>query len=388
MANAVFFSLLSDCMLALVLFALFSYVAHVSRTLYGIATWGLAHLAYTLGADSIDVLASALREAGHPVAALLAVNLGAVLACAGMAGLAWALVQFVQQRRLRRRELAWMPLSMVPPVIAWLAAGTTDAQGMALSLVEVVALATMIWQLRRLRAAPDKVPARLMMVSCALLIGIYSSGMSGWLEGRGHYDIDDLWVSSDLALWSMLNFCMLMLSSFHAAEALRHGALVDPLTGALNRRGLSHSLEERRAPGGAAAPDSLSVLALDLDRFKEINDRHGHRIGDQVLQAFSDTVRACIRQHDLFARTGGEEFVIVTTGMRCEEAVRLGERIRQSTDALRLPTHGGLRVGVSIGVACATRRIAVVDLMDLADQALYEAKRGGRNRVVHLHDAS
>ena len=87
MDNSVFFSLISDCLLALVLFALFSYVAHVSRTLYGIATWGLAHLAYTLGADSIDVLASALHQAGHPFVAMLAINLGAMLACAGMAGL-------------------------------------------------------------------------------------------------------------------------------------------------------------------------------------------------------------------------------------------------------------------------------------------------------------
>ncbi|TBV75498.1 GGDEF domain-containing protein [Pseudoxanthomonas winnipegensis] len=387
MDNSVFFSLISDCLLALVLFALFSYVAHVSRTLYGIATWGLAHLAYTLGADSIDVLASALHQAGHPLVAMLAINLGAMLACAGMAGLAWALVQFIQQRRLHRWELAWMPLSLVPPAIAWLAAGTTDAQGLALSLVEVVALLTMIWQLRRLRGSLDKVPARLMMVTCALLICIYSSGMSAWFEGQGHYNIDDIWVSADLALWFMLNFCMLMLSSFHAAEALRRGALVDPLTGALNRRGLSDSLDERRTPGAAAAPYGLSVLALDLDRFKQINDSHGHRVGDQVLQAFSDTVRACIRQHDLFARTGGEEFVVITAGMSCEEVIRLGERIRQSTGALRLLPHLGLRVSVSVGVACATRSIAVEDLMDLADQALYEAKRGGRNCVVHLHEA-
>ncbi len=385
MANSVFFSLISDCMLSVVLFFLFLYVGRISRALHGISTWGAAHLVYTLGAASMDAATEALRDRGHPTAAMLTTNLCSIAACAGMIGLAWAVVQFVQQRRLRTRELVWMPLALLLPVLAWCIAGTQDSQGVALSAVEVFALAVMIWQLRTLRSTPDRVPARLMMSACALLIGIYSSVVPGWFKGV--FGIDDAWVSTDLALWFMLNFCMLTLTSFHAAEALRRSALIDPLTGALNRRGLSHGLDERRAPGAAAIPNGLAVLALDLDRFKAINDLHGHRTGDRVLQAFSDTVRRCIRQDDLFARTGGEEFVVVSAGLDCSEAAQLAERIRAATEQMQLPQHQGLRVGVSVGVACTARRMPVGELMDLADEALYAAKHGGRNRV-ELHQAA
>lgn len=384
MTNSVFFSLISDCTLSVVLFFLFLYVARISRTLYGIGTWGAAHLAYTLGAATIDVATDALRARGHLGAAMLATNLGGMIACAGMTGLAWAVVQFVQQRPLRRRELAWMPLALLLPAIAWCIRGTQHAQGVALSAVEVLSLLVMIWQLRTLNTTPDRVPARLMMAACILLVGIYSSVVPGWFKGL--FGLDDMWVSADLALWFMLNFCMLTLTSFHAAEALRRSALIDPLTGALNRRGLSHGLDQRRAPGAAAIPEGLAVLALDLDRFKAINDQHGHRTGDRVLQAFSDTVRRCIRQDDLFARTGGEEFVVVSAGLDRDEAAQLAERIRLATEQMQLPQHPGLHVGVSVGAACTVRRVAVSDLMDLADQALYAAKHGGRNRV-ELHEA-
>lgn len=385
MANSVFFSLISDCALSVALFFLFLYVGRISRALHGISTWGAAHLVYTLGAASMDVATEALRDRGHPGAAMLATNLCGIAACAGMTGLAWAVVQFVQQRQLRRRERLWMPLALLLPVAAWCAGGTQAAQGVALSVVEVLALAVMIWQLRTLRRTPDRMPARLMMGACLLLIGIYSSVVPGWFKGT--FGIDDMWVSTDLALWFMLNFCMLTLTSFHAAEALRRSALIDPLTGALNRRGLSRGLDERRAPGASVLPDDVAVLALDLDRFKEINDEHGHQAGDHVLQAFSDTVRRCIRQDDLFARTGGEEFIVVSAGLNCEAAAQLAERIRAATEQLQLPQHHGLRVGVSVGVACTARRMPVSDLMDLADQALYAAKHGGRNRVA-LHQAA
>lgn len=379
LTDSVFLSLISDCALAVALFFLFMYVGRVSRTLHGIGTWGAAHLLYTLGAATLDVATESLRARGHLTAAMLATNLGAIAACAGMTGLAWAVVEFVQQRRLRRRELVWLPLALLLPAVAWRVAGTRDAQSVALSVVEVFALAVMIWQLRTLRSTPDRVPARMMMVACALLIGIYGSVVPGWFRGR--FGFDRAWVSADLALWFMLNFCMLALTSFRAAEALRRSALIDPLTGALNRRGLSRGLDQRRALGAARLHPGLAVLALDLDSFKAINDAHGHQTGDRVLQAFSDTVRRCIRQDDLFARTGGEEFVVVSAGLDCEQAGQLAERIRAATEQLQLPQHLELQVGVSVGVACAARPVPMSDLMDLADQALYAAKHGGRNRI-------
>src|SRR5690606_35776572 len=102
--------------------------------------------------------------------------------------------------------------------------------------------------------------------------------------------------------------CMLMLASFRAAEPLRRGALFDPLTGALNRRGLDNELQSHG--GGSPSEQGLAVIALDLDHFKAVNDDHGHEAGDLVLQRFSDVVRGCIRSEDLFARLGGEEFML------------------------------------------------------------------------------
>lgn len=377
MTQAILFSLLSDTALAVVLLFLFAYVSRVSRNLHGIRAWGAAHLVYTVGANCIDVLAEILRARGAPLGVTLSVNLGAALACAGMAGIAIALTMFVQQRSLHRWELAWLPVAMLPALAAWGLDGTEYGQGIALSAVEVVSLCIMIWQLRTLREAPDRVPARLMMAGCILLIGIYSTALPSWLQGR--FGLDVAWVDSDLALWFMLNFCMLTLSSFHAASVLRRSALLDPLTGALNRRGLQQGLVERRAQGKPHQVGGLAVLALDLDRFKAINDAHGHQVGDKVLQAFCDSVRHCIRHDDLFARTGGEEFVVVTAGLEQADALDLGERIRRATERLALPHD--VHVGVSVGVAFAARPIPVSRLMDLADQAMYAAKHGGRNRV-------
>lgn len=379
MSSSVLYSLLSDCMLSVVLFFLFLSVARLSPTVHGIGTWGLAHLLYTLGTTLIDAITSLLQQQGNRVGAMFATNLGGMLACVGMSGLAWAVLQFVRQRALRCDALLWMSLAALLSALAWLLGGTQAAQSVPLSVVEISALAVVAWQLRNLRSAADRVPARLMMAASLALIAIYGSAVPGWFDGR--FGIDDRLVSTDLALWFMLNFCMLILTSFHAAEALRRSALLDPLTGALNRRGLDQLLEERRTPDAARIPDGVAVLALDLDRFKLINDEHGHQTGDRVLQGFSDTVRRCIHQHDLFVRTGGEEFVVISAGLDCTEALQLAERIRLATERMQLPGHHGLQVGVSVGVACTAQCLPMPELMTLADQALYAAKRGGRNRV-------
>ncbi|MCR8526376.1 GGDEF domain-containing protein, partial [Escherichia coli] len=146
-----------------------------------------------------------------------------------------------------------------------------------------------------LDAPPDRVPARLMMLGCAALFVLYGADLSNALTGR--YGPNQAWVNADLSIWFMLNFCMLMLTSFRASESLRLSALFDPLTGALNRRGLQSELRARVEPKPVGT--GLAVLALDLDHFKSINDRHGHATGDLVLQRFSDTVRGCIRGDDL-----------------------------------------------------------------------------------------
>ena len=378
--------LLSDCALAAVLLALFFYVGRISRGVRGIATWGVAHFLYSLGAAMLDGTAQTLVRAGDPSLANGIAGVGGVLACAGLVGLAWSIIQFVQQRALLRWERALLPLCLGFSLIGMLMGGGVDAQGAAMSATEVIVLLVMLRHLFALRSAPDHVPARLMMVGCLVLLWLYGGDLLAALTGR--YGPNPMWVNLDLSIWFMLNFCMLMLASFRAAEPLRRGALFDPLTGALNRRGLDNELESHGVR--AASEHGLAVIVLDLDHFKAVNDAHGHETGDLVLQRFSDVVRGCIRSEDVFARLGGEEFMLVLRDTQADTAQALAERIRQQVMALEFaPAGRTIRVTVSLGISFTADRHAPYDvLIRLADEALYAAKHKGRNRIeVRWHPA-
>ncbi|MCR6663926.1 MAG: GGDEF domain-containing protein [Luteimonas sp.] len=273
--------LLSDCALALILLGLFWYVSRISRGLRGIALWGVAHLVYSLGASMLDGTAQEFARTGNAEATFWIAGIGGMLACAGLVGLGWSIVLFVQQRPLKGLELALMPLCVGLSLAGWVFWGTADAQGAAMSATEVVVLALMFMQLRQLDTPPDRLPAQLMMAGCVVLSLLY--GRDLWNALTGNYGPNEAWVNIDLSTWYLLNFCMLMLTSFRAAESLRQSAMFDPLTGALNRRGLNAELGNfRRKPAGAKG---LAVIALDLDHFKSINDRHGHQTGDLVPAA-------------------------------------------------------------------------------------------------------
>ncbi|MBD9369882.1 GGDEF domain-containing protein [Xanthomonas sp. XNM01] len=371
--------LLTDSALALLLLGLFWYVSRVSRGVRGILSWGIGHFLYTLGAAMLDGTAQELERAGSDAAVSIAAALGGLLACSGLALLAWSLLRFVQQRPLRRCELALLPLFALFSVIAWYGQDPIGAQGAAMSAAELGMLAVMLWQLRRLDLPPLRLPARLMMLGCAVLAVLYARDLLDAFSGS--YASNVSWVNVDLSTWYLLNFCMLMLTSFRAAESLRQSAMLDPLTGTLNRRGLFARLDPELEQLTRNA--QLAVIALDLDRFKRINDRHGHEVGDLVLQALSDTVRACLRESDVFARVGGEEFLVVVTGAEAMQAPTLAESIRRAVATMRLDTPTPpIRVTVSIGVCLAARPMALSMLLRGADEALYVAKRGGRDCVV------
>ncbi|MGN6222417.1 diguanylate cyclase [Pseudoxanthomonas sp.] len=376
--------LISDCALAAVLLGLFFYVSRVSRGVRGITAWGVAHFVYSLGAALLDGTAQVVSQSGSPELARVIAGLGGVLACAGLIGLAWSVIQFVHQRALLPVERALMPLALALPLGGWVLYGDSDAQGAAMSAVEVFALAVMIWQLRLLRTGPDHVPARLMMIACVALLYLYGRDLAHALTGR--YGPNPSWVNADLSIWFMLNFCMLMLASFRAAESLRQSALFDPLTGALNRRGLDSEL--RSSARFVTLEGGLAVVALDLDHFKAVNDHHGHQTGDRVLQRFSDVVRGCIRSDDLFVRLGGEEFMLVLRETSPEVAHLLAERIRTQVMSLEFASPA-FRITVSLGIAHTRHRHTVFnDMMRLADEALYAAKRNGRNCIeLRLHPA-
>jgi len=182
-----------------------------------------------------------------------------------------------------------------------------------------------------------------------------------------------------------ITFAFLLLSMTKERGELRHktAALVDPLTGLANRRAFLGSADEFMLRGGKGK-QPLAVMLADLDRFKAVNDRFGHAIGDRVLQVFADTVMRTLRAGDLSGRLGGEEFAFLMSATSAAEAVRVAERIRtRFAEAAR--SVGGEAVGstVSVGVATTNNPDArIEELMAAADQALYRAKAEGRNRVA------
>jgi len=161
-------------------------------------------------------------------------------------------------------------------------------------------------------------------------------------------------------------------------------ALRDPLTRLFNKRYLLDRLdgELRFADRHGTA---LSLLMIDFDHFKELNDLHGHLAGDAALAHLAAVLQRAVRNEDIVARFGGEEFVIVLRAIELEPAVALGERLRRLVEATVIRYRGlELRATISIGVAGipTTRAETVEQLVEAADQALYRAKHAGRNRVA------
>jgi diguanylate cyclase (GGDEF)-like protein len=160
------------------------------------------------------------------------------------------------------------------------------------------------------------------------------------------------------------------------ADALADLSRTDPLTGLRNQRAFDERLEEEVTRAGRYG-EPLSVLILDIDALKAINDRSGHDAGNEALRAVATALRRGARQSDLAARIGGDEFAVVAPSADARDALALGERIRS------LVADGTDGITVSVGVATLDReRKTPGALVRAADRALYQAKRDGRNRVA------
>ena len=166
-------------------------------------------------------------------------------------------------------------------------------------------------------------------------------------------------------------------------QALRL-AHTDILTNTNNRAALEESLlREWKLAGRQLAP--LSVILLDVDHFKGINDRYGHKVGDQVLKAVATCIKETVRSSDIVFRYGGEEFVVLLSNTAGEGAELLAERVRAAIETLQFEySAGDFTVTASLGIATLEPNESKEDLVGRADQAMYHAKNGGRNRVVRM----
>ncbi len=190
-------------------------------------------------------------------------------------------------------------------------------------------------------------------------------------------DIDDLREVSELARIAVTH-----VEEAHAAIQLRKTAEYDVLTGTLNRRSLDQALVREFKQSGNTAPQ-LSVLFIDIDWFKRINDEYGHACGDHCLRSMAATLRAELRPTDALGRYGGEEFLVLLPAHGAAASRVIAERLRQAVERSAIEWQGQ-QVMLTISIGMAARREGDNDapaLLERADKALYAAKRDGRNRV-------
>jgi len=159
-------------------------------------------------------------------------------------------------------------------------------------------------------------------------------------------------------------------------------ATTDELTSALNRRSFFY-LADREMRRRARHRTNLSVIMLDIDHFKKVNDVHGHAVGDEVIERLSKVISDTVRDEDIFGRLGGEEFGIVLPDTNTKGAAVLAERLRKSAAALSFEANGeAFQISISLGISePGFSEPDITQALDRADQALYRAKENGRNRV-------
>ncbi|HMK65769.1 MAG TPA: sensor domain-containing diguanylate cyclase, partial [Thermodesulfobacteriota bacterium] len=175
------------------------------------------------------------------------------------------------------------------------------------------------------------------------------------------------------------------LSNLRHLSRMQEQASFDELTGLYNRRFMQEYARKQIAIA-RREQQPVGVLMLDLDHFKRINDEYGHAMGDCVLRYFSKTVSAAVREANLFARYGGEEFILMLSYANSKACLLVAERIRAAVMEMAVPsdTENPLpQITVSIGVAVFAEHGETLEkVIEAADQALYESKRAGRNRVT------
>ncbi len=170
-------------------------------------------------------------------------------------------------------------------------------------------------------------------------------------------------------------------------EKVTEEALTDPLTGLVNRKGLHKAIEAAVSPI-AEAKSYPSLLMIDIDHFKKINDTHGHLLGDKVIKIVSETITRQIKGKDTAARYGGEEFCVLLPETKLQDATKVAENIRLTVENTRIKRASDqqeiARVTISIGVALYEPEEPIEVLFERADSALYRSKNEGRNRVSFI----
>jgi diguanylate cyclase (GGDEF)-like protein len=222
------------------------------------------------------------------------------------------------------------------------------------------------------------------LISAALGIARFFAVLTGDLKDDVFAPslLSSLWFLQALVVVNLTFTGVILMITQRLRLELDRQASYDELTSALNRRAFER-VAEAEWSRAARHGQSLSILALDLDRFKQLNDGHGHEAGDIWLRAFSGLVHGLLRREDVLCRQGGDEFLALLPQTPLDAARQAAERIRRGADGLRV-VHNGAELAASVSIGVATRDGATATLqaaIAAADQALYQAKAKGRNLV-------
>lgn len=276
---------------------------------------------------------------------------------------------------------------------SWFALVDSQPMGRILVLAGIL-IATSVLSLSRLWVVARRDgPAGAVVLAAALgaTVLVLSSLVALQLAG-GVTELDNIYEANPLLPMAVLTliafetttiFGYLLLSAAHSEARLRQMAMSDPLTGLANRRAFDRELA-RRIISNRRGDRQLALAVFDIDRFKQVNDTHGHDAGDEILRHIARTAAVALREGDLLARIGGEEFAVIPATSDPAVLEGLASRLRGAIEASPAPV-GTSHIAVTVSVGCALAEChsaADIDrLFKAADTALYAAKTGGRNRV-------
>lgn len=337
--------------------------------------WGGSNLLVGIGS-----LLVALREFAPPY---VSIDGGNVITIAGY------MLMFFAVRIFAGRPIAWrscwlvIPAACLPVVFFMSNPEAVSARLLYVSIIcglcDLAVAREALGMARRER-----------LYSAGLLVGLYASttmifAVRSFLAATGRIGGPDPFGSSPIHSWMAVsavvfvmlrNMVMVLMAAERSGNKLIALARRDPLTGTLNRSGLAGYFSSLKA-------QRVSLLVIDIDHFKTLNDTHGHAVGDDVLRIFAAAAQGLLRTEDVLARQGGDEFVAVLRGQPLDAAVAVAERIRDAlTEAVAVRPDLAASPTLSIGAAEGKAGLECLDaILQRADEALYRGKRQGRNRV-------
>ena len=356
------------------------------RSIRALAWWGAAYL--------IAGLSIAMLSGLMPMNQSVSIDIASALLFAAC-GMSWSGARLFDDKEIR-------PFSMFAGALIWLVAclipefqGSVTGRMIISSLI--VSNYTLITALELWGGRSEKLvtrwPAMIVLVLHGLIFPAQIPLTIWQPEGRGLPLASNGWIAL-LALETLLYviasaFIVLAMVKERNEKVHKTAATVDPLTGLSNRRAVIG--DGNRLIRTVARPGRpVAALMFDLDHFKKINDRFGHATGDSALIVFARVAKANLRSTDIVGRLGGEEFAAILPNMNADEALAAADRVRRAFVEAAKEIDGCPVAGtLSAGVAVTTDSTSKVDaLLARADEALYVAKKGGRNRVVVAGEAA